>query len=346
MNLASQSSVFALAGMHRSGTSLTASLLQSMGVDIGQRLVGPTYGNIKGHFENIDFVEFHKQILRSHKLDEQGFTLKPEIPVPDYFVEIAQNIIRQNSHSPVWGWKDPRTTLFLDFWRKLLPNANFIFVYRSPWEVVDSLYRRGTDEILLSKPQLALLAWIHYNRKILEFYDKYTENCLLVNINSIFSEKSEFVKTINQKFNVNLTEPKPEIFAPDLWVDKISQSHRTSWIEKCFPEAVEIYQELNLKALGGDKPSVVGRKYSTLWNFQDWLNIRLLEKKLKILQTELTQWQEQFQDAQVKVVQLETELGTTQGQLNAKETTLQAALAKLVQIETELGTTQGQLNAK
>ena len=34
-----------ITGMHRSGTSLAASLLQSMGVDIGDELVGAMRGN-------------------------------------------------------------------------------------------------------------------------------------------------------------------------------------------------------------------------------------------------------------------------------------------------------------
>ncbi len=41
--------------------------------------------------------------------------------------------------------------LFLDFWRSLLPNAKFCD-YRAPWEVVDSLYRRGTNPIFFSQP--------------------------------------------------------------------------------------------------------------------------------------------------------------------------------------------------
>jgi GT2 family glycosyltransferase/glycosyltransferase involved in cell wall biosynthesis len=333
--------------MHRSGTSLTASLLQSVGVDIGKNLVGAADGNIKGHFENIDFVDFHKEVLRSHKLDQQGFTLKSEIPVAESFIEKAQNIIRQNSQIPVWGWKDPRTTLFLDFWIKLLPNANFIFVYRSPWEVVDSLYRRGTDEILLSKPQLALLAWIHYNKKVLEFSEKYPKNSLIVNINTIAQDYLAFVQGINEKFKVNLKLTGTEIFDPSLLVDKISQTHRPSLIEKCFPEAVEIYQELNSKALGlVEKPSIFGKRYSVLWEFQDWLTIRLLEKKRKGLQTELKQWQDQFQESQAKVLELETTLGKTQGQLDQREIKLQEALAKLLELETTLGKTQGQLDQR
>ena len=343
-----QSSIFVIAGMHRSGTSLTASVLQSMGVDIGQRLLGPTYGNIKGHFENIDFIEFHKEVLRSHRIDESGFTVKPEIPIAESYIEKAQKLIRQNSISPLWGWKDPRTTLFLDFWIKLLPNANFIFVYRSPWEVVDSLYRRGTDDILLNKPQLAILAWIHYNKKVIEFNEKFPKNSLIVNINTIAQDTLVFVQAVNEKFNVDLKVPNGEIFDPSLLIDKISKSHRPSLIVKCFPEAWEIYQTLNSKALAltGENSSFYGKKYSALWGFQDWLSIRMLDKKIKLFQPELKQWQEQFQEAKAKVLDLESELGVTQQSLDQRQIKLNEALAKILELESELGTTQQSLDQR
>jgi hypothetical protein len=89
-------SVFIVTGMHRSGTSLTASLFQKVGVDIGKKLVGAADGNVKGHFENVDFVEFHKSVLRSHGIDELGCTLKKTIPVAPEYLEIAKRAIDQN----------------------------------------------------------------------------------------------------------------------------------------------------------------------------------------------------------------------------------------------------------
>ncbi|MGL4375416.1 MAG: chromosome partitioning protein ParA, partial [Microcoleaceae cyanobacterium] len=123
-------SVIVITGMHRSGTSLTASLLQKTGVDIGKRLVGAEYGNIKGHFENADFVEFHKSVFQFQGIDNLGCTFQREVPVPDEYQEQAHKLIAQQK-SPIWGWKDPRTTLFLNFWDQLLPDAKYIFIYRS-----------------------------------------------------------------------------------------------------------------------------------------------------------------------------------------------------------------------
>ncbi|NJK60916.1 MAG: hypothetical protein HC918_12650, partial [Oscillatoriales cyanobacterium SM2_1_8] len=52
-----------VAGMHRSGTSLTASLLQTLGTHLGQTLVAADRHNPKGYFEDLDFVTLQRQML-------------------------------------------------------------------------------------------------------------------------------------------------------------------------------------------------------------------------------------------------------------------------------------------
>ncbi|MEG4234877.1 glycosyltransferase [Microcoleus sp. Pol11C3] len=346
-------SVFIVTGMHRSGTSLTASLFQEVGVDIGKKLVGPADGNVKGHFENVDFVEFHKSVLRSHGIDELGCTFEKTIPVAAEYVEIAKRAIEQNQQTHKhWGWKDPRTALFWDFWLTLLPEANFICVYRSPWEVVDSLYRRGTDVSLLQNPEMAVKMWIHYNQQVLELYERFPDRCLLANVYPIGHTPELFIDRVNEKFNVNLSATPGDNFEESLLVNDIVKSHRPSLIEKYFPEALELYELLetqagNLSSESKDvSAQVIHFPASPIWPFEDWLKIRLLEKEQKTSSSELKQWQEQFHHAQTKVLGLETELGATQVQLAGKESNFQEALVKLLGLETELGQTQVQLAGK
>ena len=346
----SKPSVFIVTGMHRSGTSLTASLFQKVGVDIGKKLVGPAVGNVKGHFENVDFVEFHKSVLRSHGIDELGCTLDKTIPVAGEFVEIAKKLIADNQETNKhWGWKDPRTALFWDFWLNLLPQANFICVYRSPWEVVDSLYRRGTDVSLLHNPEMAVKMWIHYNQQVLELHKHFPDRCLLANVYPIGNTPDFFIDRVNDKFNVNLGVIPADNFEESLLVNDIVKSHRPSLIEKYFPEALELYQVLEAEAgnLGSESKLAIDRVIhfpaSPVWPFEDWLKIRLLEKQQKTSNSELKQWQEQFQQAQTKALGLETELGKTQVKLAGKESNFQEALAKLLGLETELGQTQALL---
>jgi O-antigen biosynthesis protein len=64
-NQGDKRAAFIIAGMHRSGTSLTSSLMEDAGINIGTRLIEATPDNPKGHFENLDFVEFHVNVLGS-----------------------------------------------------------------------------------------------------------------------------------------------------------------------------------------------------------------------------------------------------------------------------------------
>ncbi len=98
-------SIFVITGMHRSGTSFSASLLQSAGLYIGQRLIGPRKDNVKGFFESMDFVEFHEMVLRSQNLNHIGWTLQEKINVEDNYVEKAKEIISKNSRSQIWDGK-------------------------------------------------------------------------------------------------------------------------------------------------------------------------------------------------------------------------------------------------
>ena len=55
----------------------------------------------------------------------------------------------------IWGWKDPRTTLLLDFWDEILEErAFYVLLYRLPWEVADSMQRLGAD-VFLRHPEWA-----------------------------------------------------------------------------------------------------------------------------------------------------------------------------------------------
>lgn len=293
-------SIFVVTGMHRSGTSFSASLLQSAGLDIGESLIGPRKDNVKGFFESRDFVEFHEMVLRSQNLNHIGWTLQEKINIEDEYVEKAKELISNNSRSPLWGWKDPRTTLFLDFWENLLPDANFLLIYRSPWEVVDSLYRRG-DEVFLAQPELAVKMWMHYNHKIINFYDKFPERCLLVSVYSIANKTESFIDAINKKFKVDLGRPDSNIYEKSLFHTKVSDVQRSTLISYYFPNALDMYQELNKREVVLGEPSdlswleQIKAFPDSAGAFQDWLTNRNLEKQVKSLSSQLARSQSQIQ---------------------------------------------------
>ena len=223
-----------ITGMHRSGTSLIASVLQESGVFIGANLMKSGVGNPRGHFEDLEFVSFHERLLkRSNKTflvqDLTGLNLfTPED------IELANSLISNRSHQSVWGWKDPRSTLFLNFWDERVPQAFYIFLYRHPVTVSHSLLRRGAvypeNDALMT-----INAWNIYNQEILNFVKKKPEKCLLGNVHGITQDFSKFISRVNAKFGLTLD---PNIDSSIFHSDELARESYNPAITEAFKELI------------------------------------------------------------------------------------------------------------
>ncbi|MDX2110394.1 MAG: sulfotransferase [Verrucomicrobiota bacterium] len=183
-------------GMHRSGTSMLARLLQDAGVFIGEHLIGAEVGNQRGHFEDRDIYEFHCAALsRKRDKDWRFFddgTLGLEhfdYVATDDELSRAKQLIEGRRRQGWWGWKEPRTCLFLDFWTSLIPDARSIVIYRHPLEVHLSHLRRGVNLDLALKPQQALHAYTLYNKKLLSSIATNPSRFLVFNANGGFAQR-------------------------------------------------------------------------------------------------------------------------------------------------------------
>jgi hypothetical protein len=243
--------VLVIGGMHRSGTSLTASLMQGAGLFIGPRLMGPYQGNERGHFEDLDFYEFHKRALTASGFHEDGFLASGRPQVPADLVPVAEALVADRRARDVpWGWKDPRTIAFLDFWLSLLPEARFLFVVRSPWAVAASLARRG-DRPVQEDPSLAIRSWLHFNRLILEFVTRHPQTCLVREVGQVAADPAAVCAAIRDRLGVPLGDP-PALFEPDLLSAVPPPAYPRSAFEA---EAAEVYRSLrSLAGLADDAP--------------------------------------------------------------------------------------------
>jgi glycosyltransferase involved in cell wall biosynthesis/SAM-dependent methyltransferase len=166
-----------VAGMHRSGTSVVAQALGWAGLWLGDRLKAPTRHNREGYFEDEDLIRFHDELLTVNGAAWDLADSLSDLCVPSEYAHKARALLMRKFHGrALWGWKDPRTTLFLDFWDALLPTALWVLVLRRPEEVVASLMRRGDMWHHTRNParraRMALRLWMDYNRKLLEFAHK------------------------------------------------------------------------------------------------------------------------------------------------------------------------------
>ncbi len=197
--------------MHRSGTSLVASWFAAAGVDLGGRLLAADAANPTGYFEDLSFLDLDRRMLLAATPDGEpghpdwGWTESERLDRGRFaaFEDAARSLLA--GRSGLWGWKDPRTALLLDFWDALLPDARYVLLYRFPWEVADSMQRLGAD-VFLEHPGWAYRIWAFYNRHLLDFYSRHRERCLLVSADALLGGPERLRELLAAKLGVVLPE--------------------------------------------------------------------------------------------------------------------------------------------
>lgn len=162
-------------GMHRSGTSALTRVVNLLGPALGRDddLVASRPSNLKGQWESLSMTGFQEALL--HKLGG-SWDDPPELPIGwerrrALLLELgrARRLVRHvYRDAPLWVWKDPRTSLTLPFWRRVLPRHTFvpIAIHRHPLDVAKSLASRdGLSE------ERGLTLWEIYNRTLLRNLD-------------------------------------------------------------------------------------------------------------------------------------------------------------------------------
>jgi hypothetical protein len=150
--------------MHRCGSSLTASTLQSLGMSLGPfELNEALPSNAHGHFEALPFLQLNRKIQElalgfpddlptSAELLSRLCRNRGEWPegfaIPDELLEEGRCLVRTLIESgEVSGFKDPRTVLTWPFWERVFkdfPGLRVVPVslLRSPHEIAMSLVTR------------------------------------------------------------------------------------------------------------------------------------------------------------------------------------------------------------
>ena len=157
-----------ICGMHRSGTSMIVRLLNICGLHLGptEKMIPPHPDNPRGYWEHIDFMNINNRILASFG---GGWDYLPQFPPNwtsnDKIKQIKQEAIHLTDSFEGysnWGWKDPRNSLTVAFWKKIMPNLKVIICIRNPLEVALSLRKRNGSSIFFG-----LNLWQSYYRSLL-----------------------------------------------------------------------------------------------------------------------------------------------------------------------------------
>jgi GT2 family glycosyltransferase len=136
-------------GMHRSGTSALARLLNMMGCYFGEESVAAQVAqdNPKGFWERLDVVWANDRLLQAAggswwRVDELDFGAASAEALAPTHAYLANILLRLDANRP-WFIKDPRLCLTLEHWLPRLECPVFIHAQRSPVQVALSLLRRN-----------------------------------------------------------------------------------------------------------------------------------------------------------------------------------------------------------
>lgn len=192
-------------GMHRSGTSAVAGVLSTIGVDFGNDLLLADSDNPRGYFENKNIVHIQNSLLNqagyswSSPVDKDESIILPDVNVYEKFKSIIIN--DYSTSSTLFGFKDPRTSMFLSGWLKVLESLNvepkFVICFRSPHSVISSLNRR--DKI---NPLHAELLWLLEYSRIVSRLDEYKH--VLVNYDDFINHPVNIINKMNITLDLGL----------------------------------------------------------------------------------------------------------------------------------------------
>jgi hypothetical protein len=134
-------------GMHRSGTSLLARVVNLCGVptDAEDQLMKPSRDNERGYWEPQYLAEINDGILEvggGSWCDPPISGVEVGPPSPELARRIRECIRPWTATGASWVWKDPRLTVTLPAWLPELPPAVALISVRNPRAIWHSLHKR------------------------------------------------------------------------------------------------------------------------------------------------------------------------------------------------------------
>ncbi len=180
-----------LMGFHRSATSYLSEFLHSIGVNMNPsgRFLEGGQGNPGGHFEDLLILDYHCKLMQTKHpafMDQWGG--QRCIFLPDYncnweeFIPETKALCHHLAQRTPWGWKDPRSLLFLDHWNTALDQNIKILTLRHPLEIFLSLLRRDTDPYFFANPLAFFKAYENYHQSALADYERNPDDWFVISM--------------------------------------------------------------------------------------------------------------------------------------------------------------------
>lgn len=239
--------VFVL-GMHRSGTSALTRILNLMGVELGEQLLGANSGNASGHWESIPVMEVNERVLAALGMSwsdprtmAQNWLDYDEVVrlLPEARLAAGKELLQAR----LWAVKDPRISRLLNFWKAALATEESIrltavIALRHPFEVASSLLRR--DEIPLS---VGMLLW--YLHTVDALRSSHGMARVVVDYSDLMKDWKHELSRIESDLDLGLPEVSQEIEAQvDGFLDSNLWHERSAGDDQVPEKLMQLYHAL------------------------------------------------------------------------------------------------------
>lgn len=184
---------------------MVARLLARSGVYLGPEkdLLAPGPDNPEGYWENREFLRVNDELLDRYGGAWDVVPAFPESwwerPELDDLRAQARAVVEQFDGRGVWGWKDPRNSLTLPFWRSLVPGLRVVVCVRNPLEIARSFMRRG-----YSSTRFSLGLWVAYTDRLLAAVE--LGDCVATHYASYFHDPERELRRVADALELDASE--------------------------------------------------------------------------------------------------------------------------------------------
>ncbi len=233
--------VISVVGMHKSGTTLAAQILNASGVPMITGLDQRSY-DAGNKCERLATNLLNKELLSCGSQNSLKVLHRYE-PSKSHSAlqERARDIIAKENIecNYQWGFKDPRSCLTHMFWSELIPGIKVVCIYRSASSVRRHYVSKKSSAF--ADGLRALRAWAIYNSAVIEVFEGTPpDRRILLNFDMLLEKDTEF-----QRFESFVGIP-----LKDLRLKELNRSKQgATLVEKIQSFLVKFFWGLDTKAI-------------------------------------------------------------------------------------------------
>jgi len=313
-------------GMHRSGTSCLSRLLNMMGAYFspeGTQLEAQP-DNPKGFWERPDVVHLNDKILNEAggTWDQLGkFNLQNISKDKKQLLKnrIQSTILGLDSHRP-WCLKDPRMCLTLPYWQPFLEIPTYIFIFRNPLQVGQSLLARNNIPL-----HIGIALWEYYTVSALNhirgksiIFIRY-ENIMadpIVEIKKLFDQLQHFDVT---GLKIPTNKEISSFICTDLFHMKAKDEELSSYLEYNQLELFNLVANNPSSFSDISKPLKVSKKSIEI--LEQFSTLDKETKKNQLLESKIEECKEKFNEKSDELATTRENLSLFQKELDEKTNT-------------------------